>query len=69
MPTNNDVQDASLHSTQLWFMVMSSVLFVSLIYSSAVQVIPVRQITTWLLGIGVADVLHPKKLIKNEVII
>jgi len=55
MPTNNDVQDASLHSTQLWFMVMSSVVFVSLIYSSAVQVIPVRQIITWLLGINEAD--------------
>ena len=55
MPTNNDVQDASFHSTQLWFMVMSSVLFVSLIYSSAVQVILARPIITWLLGIDEAD--------------
>ena len=48
---------------------MSNAWSVNLISLNAVRGIPVRQITTWLLGIGVADALHPKKLIKNEVII
>ena len=55
MRISNDALDVSLHSTQLSFMVMSSVWCVSLISSSAAQVIPVRQITTWLLGINEAD--------------
>ena len=36
---------------------------------NVVRGIPVRQITTWLLGINGDEVLHPKKPIKNEVIV
>ena len=55
---DGDDLEASLHSTQLSFMVMSSVWCVSLISSSAAQVTPVKQITTWLLDTNEADRKH-----------
>jgi hypothetical protein len=64
----NDALDASLHGTQLWFTVMNSVGCVSLISSSAVQVMPVRQITTWLLGINEADKRHETYLCSHNLL-
>ena len=50
MRISNDALDVSHHLTRLWFTGMNNAWSVNLICLSAVQVIPVTRITTWLLG-------------------